>query len=127
MEKNKTHKSKKKIQNKTQRQTDLKIYYHSAVLSATVHVRDDGVCVCVCVCACCVCSHLSFLLDFEELCHVREVFLVGFSHLLLCSLRVHDLQPLQTRAERLASKINLHSTQEIFKLGGCSSFLPAEE
>lgn len=65
---------------------------------------------CVCVCLC-VCSHLSFLLDFEELGHVREVFLVGFSHLLLCSLRVHDLQPLRTRAEELLIKINLHSAQ----------------
>lgn len=53
----------------------------------------------------CVCSHLRFLLDFEELCHIREIFLVGFSHLFLCSLWVHDLQPLQTRAQWLLPKI----------------------
>lgn len=40
-------------------------------------------------------SHLWLFLDLEELGHVRKVFLVGFSHLLLCSLWVHDLQSLQ--------------------------------
>lgn len=40
-------------------------------------------------------SHLWLLLDLDELGHVRKVFLVGFSHLLLCSLWVHDLQSLQ--------------------------------
>lgn len=45
-------------------------------------------------------SHFGFLFDFEELCHVGEIFLVGFSHLLLCSLRVHNLQALQTRADK---------------------------
>lgn len=49
------------------------------------------------------CSHLRFLLDFEEFCHVGKVFLVGFSHLLLCSLRIHDLQPLQTTRRRVMS------------------------
>lgn len=51
---------------------------------------------------CAACSHLSFfltqLLDFEELGHVGEVLLVGLGHLLLCGLRVHDLQALRTRA-----------------------------
>lgn len=34
------------------------------------------------------------LLDLEELGHVWEIFLIGFSHLLLCSLWIHNLQPL---------------------------------
>lgn len=41
-------------------------------------------------------SHLGLLLDFEELGHVGKVFLVRFSHLLLCSLWVHNLQSLHT-------------------------------
>lgn len=45
-------------------------------------------------------SHLGFLFHFEELGHVGEIFLVGFSHLLLCSLWVHNLQALQTRADK---------------------------
>ena len=62
----------------------------------------------VCVCLC-VCSHLGFLLDFEELRHVREVFLVGLSHLFLCCLWVHDLQPLQMREEPLIKNQYLYS------------------
>lgn len=42
---------------------------------------------------------LSLLLDLEELCHVGEVFLVGFSHLLLCCMRVHDLQSLRNTVQ----------------------------
>lgn len=45
-------------------------------------------------------SHLGFLFHFEELGHVGEIFLIGFSHLLLCSLWAHDLQALQTRADK---------------------------
>lgn len=63
----------------------------------------------------CGLSHLGVLLDFEEFCHVGKVFLVGFSHLLLCSLWVHNLQPLQITAEWLLTKIKPHSAQEIFK------------
>lgn len=71
----------KQEQNITRSEPNFKIYFHNC---ATVHVQGVR-----------MSSHLSFLLDFEELCHVREIFLVSFSHLLLCSLRVHDLQPLQ--------------------------------
>lgn len=42
------------------------------------------------------CSHftLTLPLDFEELCHIGEVFLVGLSHLLLCRLGIDNLQSL---------------------------------
>lgn len=73
--------SQNKFQKITRGEPNFKIYFHNC---ATVHVQGVR-----------MSSHLSFLLDFEELCHVREIFLVSFSHLLLCSLRVHDLQPLQ--------------------------------
>lgn len=72
---------KKKLKKITRGEPNFKIYFHNC---ATVHVQGVR-----------MSSHLSFLLDFEELCHVREIFLVSFCHLLLCSLRVHDLQPLQ--------------------------------
>lgn len=73
----------------------------------------------MCVCECeSVYSHVPFLLDFKELCHVGEVFLVGFSHLLLCSLWVYNLQPLQTKVQQL-TKINLHRAQETFCKRGC--------
>lgn len=74
---------------------EFKKYTIGAVLSAELSLSGFvGVCVCVC-------SHLGFLLDFEELRHVREVFLVGLSHLFLCCLWVHNLQPLQTREQAL--------------------------
>lgn len=77
-----------------------------------------------------VSSHLSFLLDFKELCHIREIFLVGFSHLLLCSLWVHDLQSLQTRSEWLSrtelvcgSEVNGHTEQHHFTWRGVNATL----
>lgn len=51
---------------------------------------------CVCLSLCVQGSRFGFslFLHLEELGHVGEIFLVGFGHLLLCGLRIDDLQTL---------------------------------
>lgn len=79
----------------------------------TVFIRSECVYTCVSVSR----FGSSLFLHLEELCHVGEIFLVRFGHLLLRGLRVDDLQTLQELHEFSTAVSDIDGVHDLLARG----------